>query len=249
MSENIYEFIEQYAKEKQLPYTMRALPLVKKLMGNEEKVEHVNIDGITRYRGHYEHGLLVCKLLITLVLPLKREEEDIVLAAALCHIIPNLYEFEDMKKTFTEEYQMDPQIYEIINLIIKDEDLSLTGQKAFYERIRKNRLALIVFLSDRANLVQQLYTMSMWSANQYVFETRTYFFPLCIYAKEEYPEIMPIVNILMEKVRTLVDACAILNNRYEQREMELTEDILSYQEENSRIRGFIKQLREAAEKE
>ena len=67
---------------------------------------------------------------------------------------------------------------------------------------------------------------------------------MCVYAKEKYPELIPVINILMEKARTVVDACAILINRFEKREMELTEDILAYQEENSRIRGIIKYLKQ-----
>lgn len=246
MTENelIYEFIEKYAKEKGLTQTLASLKLVRDMMSHAENIRNMNIDGITRYRGHYGHALLVGKLLINLRLPISSEEEDIVLSAALCHVIPNKYAYEEMKQILIEQNSMDPRICEIISLIINDTDLSFAGQKNFYDRIKANRLALIVFLADRANLVQQLYDMSIWSAREYIFETRSLFLPLCIDAKEMYPELIHTLNILMEKVRTLVDACMILLSRYETREMELTEDILSYQEENSRIRGIIRKLKE-----
>lgn len=239
----MYDFIERYAIENNLKYTIESLPLVHDLMSEVAEVQCMDINGITRYRGFYQHGLEVCKLLIGLALPIEKEEEDIVLAAALCHVIPNRISCEEMHKELFEKRQMDPRIGEIIYLIINDTDLSLEGQTQYYNRIRQNKLALIVFLTDRANLMSQVYTMSFWSANEYIFETRTHLFPMCVYAKEKYPELIPVINILMEKARTVVDACAILINRFEKREMELTEDILAYQEENSRIRGIIKFLK------
>ncbi|MGN0356000.1 MAG: HD domain-containing protein [Muricoprocola sp.] len=240
----MYDFIEQYARENNLKYTTESLPLVRDLMSEVAEVQCMDINGVTRYRGFYQHGLEVSKLLIGLVLPIDKEEEDIVLAAALCHVIVNKISYEEMYKELFEKRQMDLRIEEIISLITNDMDLSLAGQTEYYHRIQENKLAMIVFLTDRANLMSQVYTMSFWSANEYIFETRTHLFPMCVYAKERYPELIPVINILMEKARTVVDACAILINRFEKREMELTEDILSYQEENSRIRGIIKTLKQ-----
>lgn len=242
--EMLYEYIRDYAEKKSLNHTLTALPLTKELMENTSMVDHLNVDGITRYRGHFEHALQVCSFMINLGLPLESEDEDICLAAALCHVIPNAYNYSEMENVLLTEKKMDPRICEIISLIINDTDLSSQGQTLFYNSIKENRLALIVFLADRANVVQKLYSMSIWSAREYIFETRSYFLPLCIEAKECYPELIHVLNILMEKVRTLVDACMILLTRYETREMELTEDILNYQEENARIRGIIRHLKE-----
>lgn len=241
--QDLYDFIDNYAKEHQLYYTSIALPLVRGLMSRPTELISMNIEGITRYRGHYPHCLSVCKLLVSLVLPLENEEEDIALAAALCHVLPNKIEFKNLRKELEETYLMDPRIGEIIALITDDQDLTAMGQKLFFDHIQANKLALVVLLSDRANLIRQLYTMDIWTANQYIYETRTYFFPMCIYAKEHYPDIMPTVNVLMEKVRTMVDACAILLQRYETKEMELTQDIITLKEENSRLRVIIRQLK------
>lgn len=252
MTAELYDFIWKYATEKKLPYTCQALPLIRSLMGDVLQMADVNIQGITRYRGAYLHALEVCKLLISVNLPLDKEEEDIVLAATLCHILPNKISYSEMVDKLLFQCNMDSHVCKIISLIINDSDLSTQGQKTFYKKILNDPLTVLVYLADRANLVKQLYTMSFWSANEYIFETRAYVFPMCIAAKEKYPALVPPINILMEKVRTMVDACAILLARYERHETELTEDILCYQEENARLRRIIRQIkteREAASPE
>ncbi len=245
MTENemMFDFIDRYAKDKELTQTIVSLKLVRDMMGQQENVPHMNIDGIIRFRGHYGHALQVGKILINLQVPVDKEEEDIMLSAALCHVIPNVYDYEETKNILLNDNHMDPRVCEIISLIINDTDLSAAGQKNYYDKIKANRLALVVFVADRANIVQQLHDMSIWSAREYIFETRSLLLPLCIDAKEMYPELLFTINILMEKVRTVVDTCMILLSRYETREMELAEDILNYQEENSRIRGIIQRLK------
>lgn len=245
--QDIYQFIEAYAEKKQLFYTALSLPLVRGIMSAHSKSVQADLGGITRYRGHYLHALEICKLLISLVLPISEEEEDLVLAAALSHVIPNVIDFEDVYTEMQSRYHLHPEICRIIELIIWDEDISSKGLNRFFERVKEDKLAMIVLLADRGKLVQQLNTMPLLSANEYIYETRTYLFPLCLYAKETYPEFSAIITVMMEKVRTIIDACAILLKRYENTEMELTQEILKLKEENASIRRIIKELREEQE--
>lgn len=242
--QEIYRFIEDYAGKKQLFYTALSLPLVRGIMSAHSKSVQANLGGITRYRGHYLHALEICKLLISVVLPLSEEEEDLVLAAALAHVIPNVIDFDDVYTQMQSRYHLHPEICRIIELIIWDEDISSQGLNRFFERVKEDKLAMIVLLADRGKLVQQLNTLPLLSANEYIYETRTYLFPLCLYAKEQYPEFGSIITIMLEKVRTVIDACSILLKRYENTEMELTGEILKLKEENASIRRIIKELRE-----
>lgn len=246
MLEELYAFIERYAKEKNLLYTAVALSLVQSVLSIAAETMADKHNAPERYQVYFQHSLSICRMLIDLHIPLKKEEEDIILAAAICHVLPeNRTEvnFENLDEKLTGKYHLDPAITEIIKLITREDGMTEEEQKLFYERIKRNKLALLVRLADRGNLVERLHGLSSWSAREYISETRKYFFPLCIYAKEYYPELTGPVSIMMEKMRCHIEASEILLNRYETREMELTKEILALKEENARIRSTIRKMR------
>ena len=241
---DLYEFIREYAYEKQLYNTALSLPIMRGLL-----------DGLYRSRSgfdkndkirftFYEHALAVCKILIDLHVPLNTEEEDILLAGALCHDLMENIDFPDEGRELLDVYHLDRRIYEIVGLITRAPSMSESEMKAFCQRIQENKLAVLVSLADRGNVVELLYGLTIWDAREYVYETKAYFLPMCIYAKEHYTEVDMVVNILMEKIRCLIDVTDILSARYQKRELALTDEILNLREENARIRGLIAMMQE-----
>ena len=239
-----YAYIESYAYEKKLYNTLLALPLVRGFMlaPADKKVTFRKDFG--KEKAYYKHCLAVARMLIDLEIPISDEETDIILAAAICHIMRELIAFPGRAEELTTIYHLDPRVFETVKLVTRDDPLPEKEQRLFYQRIQGNKLALLVRLADRGNLVEQLYGMSLWDAQEYIRETRTYFFPMCIYGKEHFADIRTIINLLMEKMRTLIEVADILSTRYQEREVEITKDILDLQEENSRLRGFIATLEE-----
>lgn len=241
----LYMDIENYAMKNGHFYTAIALPLVRGIMSQSAEQFGRSEAEKQRYGAYFRHCLLVAQMIIDLELELKQEEEDLVLAAAICHILPENHTsvtFQNEKEELTAHFGLAPEIAEIVSLVTRKDGMSEAQQKVFYENIQKNKLALVLRLADRGNLVERLYGISSWSAHEYIYETRAFFFPMCIYAKEHYPEISGQVSVLMEKMRCHVEVSEILLSRYEAREQQLSQEILTLKEENSRIRGIIKKL-------
>ena len=183
-------------------------------------------------------------MLINLKLPLTEEELDIALAAALCHDLKVYIRFPENAAEMTKIYGLDPRVPEIMNLIYEGDCVDEEDRLAIFDRLRQNRLAMLVRMADRSNLVEQLHDVSLWSAHQYIYETRAYYLPLCIYAREYYPELDTAVGVMQEKMRELIVASEIFVTRFEARQRELSEKILEVREENSRLRIEIRKKRQ-----
>lgn len=192
------------------------------------------------YEGYFAHAIAICGMLIDLHVPVPRMDEDILLASALCHILPENIHYTDFQKEL-HEAGFDNSVYQTVKCIVRDDNQTPEQQRSFFDAIEHNRLALLVKLADRGNLVEQLHGISPWSARQYIYETRTFFFPMCIHAKEHFPELIPPVSVMMEKMRCLIEVAEILMSRYEAKENDLMLEILSLQEENAMLRSLLKQ--------
>lgn len=238
-----YCYIRSYAEEKQLHNTALALPVVHYLMTRDAQKVTVRSNDAATHMAYFRHALSVCRMLIDLHVPVSTEDEDIMLCAALCHVLPENFRFPDIRDALTRQYLLNPAIAEILLLIYRDDDGSDAQRKAYYARVRSSKLAIMIRLADRGNLVEQLYGLSNLSARSYIYETRNYFFPMCTYAKEHYPELIPPVDVMMEKMRCLVEAAEILLGRFESREAELTQQILTMEEENATLKRMIRTLR------
>ncbi len=236
---SLYKFVERYALERRLLNTSIALPLVRAMMSREDIELPDEFKDAEEYAADFRHCLSVTRMLIDLHIPLTEEEEDILLAASICHIIPENITYKASKNRLTEEYHLDPEIHHVIMILFRKSELSESEQKRYYKRIQDHKLALLIALADRGNLMRQLYGISSWSARRYIYETRNCYFPMCIYAKEHYTELLLPINVLTEKIRCLIEIAEILLSRYEARETELMQEVLDLKEENARLKGLI----------
>lgn len=232
---SLYRYVRKYAEENGLHNTKIALPMTAEMMSRIHSAKDENVAAL-------RHCLYVCRMLIDLHIPFTSQEEDVLLASSLCHILPENISFRDMEEELTKSYHLDHEVYETVKLIYHPDDISNEELKQFYDNAKLNKLALLVLLADRGNLVEQLYGIASWNAHRYIYETRTFYLPMCIYAKEHYHELLAPVSILMEKMRNLTETAEILLNRYEARENELVQEILALQEENATLKGIIQKL-------
>lgn len=236
---SLYKFVEQYALEKHLLNTSIALPLVRGVISRVSSELPDEFKGASEYASDFTHCLSVTKMLISLHVPLSQTEEDILLASSICHILPENIPYQASENQLTQKYCLDPAVHKIIMLLYRRDGLSEGEQKRYFKRIQSNRLALLIALADRGNLMGHLYEISSWSARKYIHETRSHFFPMSVYAKEHYQDLLPVINVLTEKMKSLIEIEEILLSRYEAQETELIQEIISLKEENARLKGLI----------
>lgn len=238
---SLYDYLRKYAVIKELKNTYAALPVV---IGTA-----VTVAGdITNRFGFAEeqltslrHCLSMCKMLSDLHLPFVAYDEDVLLAAALTHILPEIKSLHDTEKLMGR-YGIAHDVYDTAVLLYREENMTPAEEKQYYKCIAENPLALLIALADRGNIVEHLYNLSLINARSFIHETRNYYLPLCIYGKEHYHEILGPISILMEKMRTLAEVADILLSRFVSRESELTQEILALQEENATLTGIISSL-------
>lgn len=244
----LFHSVEQYAWEKQFVNTALALPLVRGILSRIDMRNEEGFKDGEEYAIDFKNWLLVTRMLIDLHLPIEREEKDILLASTICCALPDHVPGRTINgegsDLLTERYHLDPEITRIIRLISYDSELPEHDKKAVFRRIQENKLALLIMLADRGNLMGQLYGLSSWHARRYIYETRKYYFPMSIYANEHYTELLTSITVLTEKMRCLIEIAEILLSRYEAKETELTQEILTLKEENARLKGLIQRHKE-----
>lgn len=237
--DSLYQSIETYANEKQLTNTKLALPLAKDLLKNilRQSFRQENKD-----TSSFQHCMEATQMLIELHIPFDTFEEDIMLASMLCHDMLENIDFPQAGEELVKDYHLDPAILKVVRLLTRPAVLSEENKKIYYEKIQEDKLAVLVALADRSNLVEQLSALSISDVNGFIHEMRKFLLPMCVYAKQYHRDCRMPVNILMEKIRCLIDVTDIIANRYQKREMAYTNEILSLMEENARIRGMIHQF-------
>lgn len=233
-TEEMYRDLLQHSTAGDLKY----LPLALDFMGEKVLADPANDVN----KGYFEHAIAIAWMLMDLTFPLSKEEEDCMLTAALCHILPELFYDIDVKSE-CKRVGLDERIANIILLITRKDGMDEEQTACHYENLKKDKLALFIRLVDRSNLVEHLYGISQIQAKAYINETKKYFLPICIYAKEQYPQFRGQISIVMEKMRTLIQVMEILFARYELEENALNDEILNLTEENSRLRTIIKENR------
>lgn len=244
--ERLYGLIMGYTHEKDMINTRKALQLIR---GNIE-----NLDDIEKHSDHMKrrikkviHAMCVCQMLIDLHIKITKEEKDVMLTAALLHILPEMEKVENLQEKMSQDWQFDEAVYHLISVIYMESDLSEEEVNQYYNAIQDDPLALLILLADRGNIMQQLHEVPTWSAERYIFETRAFYFPMCIYAKEHYHHLLAPISVLMEKMRSLMEVVEILLRRYETREAEMVQEIIALKEENATIRGMIEHMKENTE--
>lgn len=242
MIQSPYEYLEYYAVEHELMNTAIALPLARGLHNGSHRKLSVTKDGVSYRLPYVVHCLLVCRMLADIHVPIAKEEEDILLAAALCHDMIEDVHFAEHGKEMITKYHLDPRIYDVVRQVSKRRDFTESEEREFFHGIESNRLALLVKLSDRGNNVEDLYNMSAWKVHEYIGETRNFFLTMCDYGLEHYPDLVTTIEILKDKIVSLTEAAEILVDRYDAREQELIHQINELKEENEQLRAEWKTL-------
>lgn len=245
MIQSPYEYIEFYARNRELLNTSIALPLARGLHNGGHRKSSIVRNGESHRLPYVIHCLIVCRILVDIKVPLTKEEEDILLAAALCHDMIEDLPFPEQGKELYTQYHLDPRVYETVKLVSKRRDFTQEDEKAYFRGIAENKLALLVKLSDRSHNVEDLYNMSVWKVHEYIGETEQYFLPMCTYGLEHYPELRKTIEILQDKILCLTRASQILVDRCEARERELHAQLESLRQENAALREAYRALWEA----
>lgn len=245
MIQSPYEYIEFYARNRELLNTAIALPLARGLHNGGHRKSSIVRNGKSHRLPYVIHCLIVCRILVDIKVPLTKEEEDILLAAALCHDMIEDLPFPEQGKELYTQYHLDPRVYETVKLVSKRKDFTREEEQAYFHHIAENKLALLVKLSDRSHNVEDLYNMSVWKVHEYIGETEQYFLPMCAYGLEHYPELRKTIEILQDKILCLTRASQILVDRCEAREQELHAQLESLRQENAALRETYRALWEA----
>ena len=242
MVQSPYEYVEYYSYEHQLQNTAIALPLARGLHNGDHRKSTMMKDGVTYRLPYLIHPLRVCRMLMDLQVPVSREEEDILLAAALCHDMIEDIPFLEHGKELVIQYHLDPRVYTTVKKVSKRRDFTEQEEKDFFHQIEEDKLAMLIKLSDRGNNVEDLYNMSVWKVHEYVDETKRFFIPMCEYGKIHYPELHACIAILQDKIVCLTEAAEILVDRYDLREQELKAQVESLRKENESLRTSWKRM-------
>lgn len=232
---SVYEYLEYYSFEHRLWNTCIALPLARGLHDGTYRKSTLIKNGDVFKKPYVIHCLLVCRMLADLHIPISREDEDILLSAALCHDMVEDLNMARGGRELHEVYGLDPRVYETVKLVSKRKDFTEEEEREHFRRIQENPLALLVKLSDRSNNVEDMYNMSLKKIHEYVDETNRYILPMCEYGLEHYPELVKTLGILKDKILCLTTGAAVMADRYEERAQELQSQLNALRVENKQL--------------
>lgn len=232
---SIYEYLQYYAYEHQLWNMSIALPLARGIHDGIYRKSTITKNGSTYRLPYVIHCLLVCRMLVDLHVPLDREEEDILLASALCHDMIEDVPFPNKGLELVEKYHLDPRVYETVKLVTKRKDFTESEEIAHFKAIKENKLALLVKLSDRSHNVEDMYNMTEEKVHEYVRETNRHILPMCEYGFLHYPDLGRPFGVLKDKITCLTRTAEIMVNRYEERERELRGQLKELRRENEKL--------------
>ena len=213
-----YTFIQGFAMAKGYSNTLKALPLARRMHNGQYRKGTVNVDGNEVRLPYVLHVLKVCTTLMNLDLPLTDEELDVLYCTALCHdMIEDCHEnFPKGGIELVEDYGLDYRVFEAVRLLSKHSGASQEELSEYFNAIKHNKFALLIKLSDRGHNVESLSCMKLEKIHKYCKETRDFIYPLCSYAKQNYPEITKGVTILKSKIVSLTEATETLINMFEE---------------------------------
>ena len=232
-----YLFIKGMAVGCKFVNTLKALPLARKFHDGQHRKGLVEIDGKKVHLPYILHVLKVCSTLISLNLPLNHDELDILYACAILHD-----SLEDAEQYFPKggielvtDYGFPKEVLEVIQLLSKHSGADEYELSEYFNRIKKNKLALLIKMADRSHNVEDLYSMRLEKLYKYVIETRNYIYPLSSYAKQNYPELSNGVTILKSKIVSLTELTETMVELYEEKLAEKDAEIKRLKEELGEI--------------
>lgn len=204
-----YIFIKGTANGRNFKYTLKALPLARKIHNGQYRKGLVDFDGKKISLPFIAHPLKVCSTLVALNLPMSDEALDILYTCAILHDV-----LEDGSKYFpkggielTQDYGFPPIVEETIKLLSKHSGADEYELNEYFNGIKDNVYAILVKIADRSHNVEDLYNMK--NIPKYIKETRDYFiskYGICAYAKAHYPELSNGITILKSKIVSLTEA-------------------------------------------
>ena len=237
----------RHAEEERLRFTRISLALMREeFAGAVDASAHPLMDK-ERLLGIAFHSLCSAEILVDLHPALTKEEEDTMLASALCHPLFALVPDDAEREALLAERFDSNIVFRVM------EESAVFGRwtdgerRNYFQALRGKKLAMLLRLAERACFAEQLFELPSADAANYVRETKNLYFPLCIDAKELYPELEPVIAVLYEKMKCLVDVTDILSSRFLQKEGDLMAEMLSLKEDNARLRRLIRQRRAEAE--
>lgn len=229
---SLYDFIKCHAFNNNMSDTLSAIRLMDDMTAQFSETENI-----------FKYSLMICRMLIDLNMDLTSDEKDTLIAASLLHMIPDDRAQKEAYRQLFNKYQVSDDICGIIDLLNErntDDDAELS---ACFSEIQENKLALLIALAEQGNTVERLHFLNSWQFRKFIYDTRKYYFSMCIYAKEHYNELLSPIGILLEKLRNLTDVAEMLFAKFESMEIELTQEILHLKEENATMKGIIQKLK------
>lgn len=231
-----YLFIKGFATARNMTHTLKALPLARRIHKDQYRkgtqdikiVSHpVDNDGNISYETkeikvrlpYVLHVLKVASTLISLSLPLTNEELDFLILVALLHdsIEDDDGFFKNGGRELVTEHGFPEEAYQTILLLSKRSGATYEELCEYFDKIKRNKFALLVKMADRSHNVEDLYNMKIEKLHKYVAETRDFIYPLSSYAKANYPELSNGVTILKAKIVSLTELTETIVNMYQER--------------------------------
>lgn len=244
MIRSSYQALEYYTEKKRLYNTAIALPLARGIHNGTYRKLPIMKNGEPHRPPYVIHCLTVCKMLADLWLPLSHEEEDILLAAALCHDMIEDIDFPNKGRELYQKFHMHPKVYETVKLVSKRKDFTLEEEQEFFQCIAENRLSLLIKLSDRGHNVSDLYNMSEKKIHEYIGETRNYFLPMCEFARTHYPELDAVTEIMQDQLICLTKTVETVAQMHGSIIQDLKQEIEGLQVENENLHKMYDRMRE-----
>lgn len=198
-----YMFIKGFAMAKNLRQTLIALAVARHMHEGQYRK-----DGAP----YIVHPLKVCTTLVSYGI-----DDDIMLAAALCHDV--LEDCQDKLpfrgRELITEFGLDPEVLEIVTLLSKDHGLNDHALSVYFNKIKQNPKALLVKLSDRLHNSSSLYEFTIPKMHAYIRETSMFILPMASYGKRYYPQYMNALVILKNNIQSLNHSMEIMLERFE----------------------------------
>lgn len=198
--EETFLFIKGYAIAKNMRNTLIALSVAKQLHFKQKRKSG---------EPYLIHPLEVASYLINLSI-----DDDVTCAAAILHDVVEDCDIKDAYSELARKYDLEDEVIKVVLLLTKNANYKdgTESEKVYYENIKKDKRALIIKLSDRANNLSTIDAFTKEKMIKYVSETRNLIFPLCKYGKAYYPELSGAITIIKYQ---MVSICETIESLYD----------------------------------
>lgn len=198
--EEIFLFLKGYAISKKMRNTLIALSVAYQFHAGQKR------KGGAPY---IIHPLEVASYLINLNI-----DDDNIISAAILHDVIEDCNIKNPYQDLGQKYGLNKEIIDIVLLLTKSKDYKKTDptQEIYYSKIKENKSALIIKLSDRANNLSTIDAFTKEKMISYVSETKELVFPICKYGKSYYPEYSNAITIMKYQ---MVSICETIESLYD----------------------------------